>query len=126
MSTPPTPAVIPYKANRPGAVFDAGTEFAERSRIARGIRPIRIREITADDTLTAADETVLANSAGPISLTLPSPSGSFNFRPNILNIGAGTLTVVGTINASVNPTFAQYHGCQLHCDGAVYWKIGGI
>ncbi len=121
-----TQAITPYRAQKQPQEYDAGKAYLEFQRAERGIRPARIRTELADYTITAADQTVLANSPDPISFTLPRASGSFNLYLNILNVGAGLLTVVGTINASVDVTFAQYHGCILHCDGVVYWQIGGI
>lgn len=121
-----TVALVPYQAQKPLVKYDSGQVFREFQRVQRGIRPVKIRTLLESAVIEASDQTVLANSADPISLTLPRADGAYNLRLNILNVGAGTLTVIGTINASVDPTFAQYEGCQLHCDGVVYWKIGAV
>lgn len=125
MTQRPTSPITPYSFVQPPAQYDAGEESKHRLRIKQGSRPIGVRFTLVDGDITAADDTVIANtSGGPISLTLPRADGSRNLQLNVLNIGADTLTIVGTVNGVVNPTFAQYDGATIVCDGVDYWKIG--
>lgn len=117
-------AIIPYAYVTPPTQYSAGEEIKERQRIRRGLRPIGSRTVTDDDTLSAADDTVLANKATPIALTLPSADGSRNLQVNVLNIGVGVLTVVGTVNATVNPTLNQFEGMTIMCNGVGFYRIG--
>lgn len=58
----------------------------------------RVRTVTADTTLTAADEVVRVNSAGPVTVTYPSNSAQSIGVGNtkvIRQVGAGVVTVVG-------------------------------
>ncbi len=63
---------------------------------------------------------------GALSVTLPMASASKYLRLVILNGGANTLTLIGTVSTVVNPTLAQNKAIELYCDGVVYWRIGGV
>jgi len=127
MSITQNAAIIPYAYVTPPSQYSVTEEVKERQRIRQGMRPIGSRTVTGTSTLTAADGTVLANTTGgPISVTLPRADGSKNFQVTVLNIGTGVLTVVGTVNASVNPTLNQYQGMTIMCDGIGFYKIGSV
>lgn len=118
-------AVIPYQRGQAPAQYDAGRINAELAKIQRGIRAIAIRTVVADTTLSSADETVLADTTGgAISLTLPRADGSRNLKVTVLNIGSGTLTVVGTVSGSVDQTYAQWAGATIVGDGTAFYSIG--
>lgn len=75
-------------------------------------RPVkRSRRVTATSTLTYADEVVWINSASPTNQTLPVPSTQVSPMVNaqeleLINIGTGTVTIIGTVDGVVNPTLA--------------------
>lgn len=124
---PITPAIKPYRRTKAQQRYEAGHEDRERANIERGMRPIGFTASVASVTVTAADEIVaLDTTAGPLSATLPMASASQFLRVVILNVGSGTLTVVGTVSGAVNPTLAQYKAMEVYCDGTSYFKIGAV
>jgi len=115
-------------------VLDAGLDAANKLFIALQkaespsdpIPPVVIK--TGDYTITKGDvNTILvANKASSIIFILPSatvfPSGSWI---EIKNIGAGNLTITGTIDGAANPVLTQYSGKVLWTDGTNYYMSGG-
>lgn len=124
-----TAARVPYQNNR---VPDNPTSLPaflklELSRIVRAGAKVSIQTQTSSYTISGGDETVLMNTtSGPLNATLPRASESLNLKVTVLNIGANTLTVVGTVSGSVNPTLAQWKAMTIACDGTAFYKIGAV
>jgi len=81
----------------------------------------RSRRVTASTTLTYADEVVWINAAGATNQTLPVPSTQVSPMVNgqtlkLINIGAGTATLIGTIDGAVNPTLAGGDSIEVFYD----------
>lgn len=88
---------------------------------------ISIHTESAAYTISGNDETVLMDTtAGPLSATLPRAAESLNLKVTVKNIGANTLTIVGTVDASANPTLAQWKAMTIACDGVAFFKIGEV
>ena len=66
------------------------------------------------------------NSAAPASFTLPVASGVSSGSGYIFkNIGAGLLTIVGTIDGVANPTLAQYGSMTIYSDASSWYRNPG-
>lgn len=83
--------------------------------------------VTGTYSLLATDpEDIVCNSASPFNITLPTGLNSIYGRTfRIKNIGAGTVTVVGTVDGAVNPTLAQWAKTAVRTDGqtALFGRI---
>jgi hypothetical protein len=115
-------------------INDSGALDSGLSAVALGIATITnealqrfpVLEKVNDYTVAITDfaRTIKANKGTAIAFTLPAatavPTGWY---VNITNIGAGVLTLTGTVNGSANPVFGQYDGCVLFSDG-VAWYMG--
>lgn len=127
---PITAAIKPYKVRTaPTTLPPAVKGFidVEHANIQRGIRPIKCETHMTAYTVAASDEVVLMDTtAGPLSVTLPAASGSQFLRVVIVNIGANTLTVAGTVSGSLNPTLAQWRAMDVYCNGAIFIQIGAV
>ena len=117
----------PYDRRPAPVQYAKGWLDVEHQNIQQGIRAIGARVIVADSAFMASDEVIIVDTtAGDVNLTLPVASTVLNLRASALNIGANTLTIVGTLNGAVNPTFAQWHGPEVFCDGTAFYQIGGV
>ena len=80
---------------------------------------------TGDYDFVANDtgRTYIANKASAIEFTLLDPDDvDPGWYVTIKNIGAGTLTVTGTVDGSADPTLAQYESGTVFSDGTSwYW-----
>ncbi len=79
--------------------------------------------------LLSDEQMVVANSASPFTLTLPTASAHEGQKYTITNKGAGTLTVArtgsDTIGGATSLTLAQYHAYTFQSDGVGVWmQIG--
>jgi hypothetical protein len=111
--------------------WDSGASDAGLSAISIGIitpssNALAILPVltkTDDYVLTKTDlcKTIYVNKATAVAITLPAattiPSGGW-YR--IVNIGAGTCTVTGTVGGVVNPTLPQYGAMFVFTDEAVW------
>lgn len=94
------------------------------------------RAVTADTTLTTSDHTVNVTS-GSVNITLPaataessSTSASQNVAAGItgkvfviVNNGAGTVTLIGTVNGVTNPTIAAGSRMTIQSTGSTYIQL---
>ena len=83
----------------------------------------RSRTVTSSTSLSYADELVYINSASATNQTLPVASSQtspmVSGQPMVLiNKGAGTATLIGTVDGVVNPTLAAGAGITIHYDSA--------
>jgi len=81
---------------------------------------------TASYTLTGADHIILCN--GTFAITLPTAStvasATYTKEYVIKNVGTGTITITGTIDAVVNPTLtSQYESMIIATDGTSWYEL---
>ncbi len=76
----------------------------EGGNIQRGTARATSRSVTAATTALQSDGLLLCN--GTFTVTLPAPNLVPDMIVTIKNIGAGTITVGGTVDGSLNPTLA--------------------
>jgi hypothetical protein len=109
--------------------LDAGLSAVSLGIISVDSSSLAIRPVitkTDDYTLTKADlnKTIKFNKGTAVSGTIPAattiPSGA---QYRIINVGAGVLTLAGTINGIANPTLQQYEESIITSDGTV-WTTG--
>ncbi len=83
-------------------------------------RSAGFRVLTASTALTSADpEELVCNSATAIDVTLPAPIGLvFGRQFRIKNVGAGVVTLIGSIDGSAGHTLAQWESITVRTDGA--------
>ena len=83
-----------------------------------------IQPVTGDYTITPVQmfTQFVANSVTPLTITLPNaaavPSGSWI---KITNIGAGLVSLLGTINGSTTQALVQYLQEEIFSDGTSWW-----
>lgn len=115
--------MLPLAASVTPPVLDVAELFfgdIDDAQMSR--RPVkRSRRVTSSTTLTYADEIVWVNSAGTTNQTLPVPSTQVSPMVNgqeleLINIGAGTATLIGTVDGVVNPTLAGGSSIRLKYD----------
>jgi len=109
----------PYAKRDVPYAYDRGWWQTELGNIQRAIPPDKVGTLTAGSyTPTAMDSVLLANaSSGPITITLPAPERVKGLVLTIKRIdatGANAVTIVGTVDGTVNPTLnAQYKAIQI-------------
>lgn len=94
-------------------------------------RTIGFKTVTGTYSLIATDpDEIVCNSASPFNLTLPTGLNSLYGRQfRIKNIGAGVVTLVGTVDGAVNPTIAQWGKMDVRTDGQaalfgrIWWTV---
>lgn len=123
-------ARVPYAKRQPPKDYNQGFLNTELGNLQRAIPPQRVRLAIADDIPTSQDFTVLYDaSAGPISVTLPSPDQVQWLLLNLKKIdaSANAVTIVGTIDGVVNPTLAtQYKSKTIQSDGTTYYTLASV
>lgn len=101
------------------------TPYALTTALANYIAKAAVVVKTDNYIITTSDffKTIEANKATAISFTLPLYSdidaalGTGKGWIKIKNIGAGTLTLIGTVDGEVNPTLAQNDEVSVFSDG---------
>lgn len=123
----PIPARVPYTPVKLSATYNSRELLEATSALARSVPPMATITVVAAYTITAADDTVVVNTAGGnISVTLPQVAQVQFLKVSIVNIGANTATVVGTVSGAVNPTLAQWKGMTVQSTGTVWVKIADV
>jgi hypothetical protein len=80
--------------------------------------------LSTGTTLDATHNVVYCD--GTFNVTLPTTACTDRIY-TIKNIGAGTITIIGTIDGASNPTLAtQYAGIVVHYNGSAWYKIGAF
>lgn len=80
-----------------------------------------ITTVTDTYTILTTDYTVVCNKATAFTVTLPSTPVGQEF--NIANIGAGTVTVSGSIDGETSQDIPQWDSMKVQCIAADTWKI---
>ena len=112
-------------------LWDSGALDSGLSAVSLGVitptnesLPIHVpSEKAANYSMTVTDigKIIQANSANAISITLLAANAvSAGATLNVQNVGAGLMTLVGTVNAQANRTFLQHEGADIYSDGAAW------
>lgn len=128
------PAIItlqpPYAKREPPPQYQSGWFAMELGNVQRAIPSIAIRTVTADDTPTSRDGTLLVDaSVAPITIHLPKAPQAKGFRLTIKKIdGSGNaVTLEATVDATTNPTLnAQYDAMTIQSDGVQYYLLSAV
>jgi hypothetical protein len=86
--------------------------------------PVSINTKTATCTIQAADANMIyiASSTGAMSITLPSAAAvSSGDWIRVFNAGAGTVSIVGTINGTTSHTLFQYGDITVYSNGSAWY-----
>ncbi len=87
----------------------------------------RVTTINANATLNSTNQIVLCNSTSPFNVTLPTASSSSGRQYTIKNINSGVVTIIGTVDATVNPTLpTQWSSITVISSGTAWYKIAGL
>lgn len=127
----PTPREPDPKAPQPPPwasrlVSWLGFEF---SNVKRAVTQPPTRSVTANYAASVQDGVILADaSGGAISVTLPTPAEAMNVALSIKRMNAGAaVTVVGTVDGTVNPTLgSQYAAMLVFSDGTQWVKLASV
>lgn len=120
-------ARLSYQNNRVPDAPSALPAFLKKElpRIVRAGPHISIQTKATNYLLSGADEIVLMDTTlGALDASLPTASENLNFLVTVKNIGANTLTIVGTVDGSAGITLAQWEAVTVACDGSAFYKVG--
>lgn len=82
------------------------------------------RTVTAATTLTDSDRTIVFSSSAAISQALPAPGAVTPFRRfDLLNAGAGTVTLTDTIAGTANRTLPQWASITVLSNGSAWLLV---
>ena len=82
-----------------------------------------VKTVVADYEITIDDRTIVVDSAGPVTLTLPDDANIGQLY-KLQNIGVGTVTIAGgIINQETEPKLYQYECFDLVQIAAGEWEI---
>ena len=130
MSAPLQIAVAAYTKRPVPEKYSKDFITTELGNIQRALAPRGTRTVTADTTVLATDDVVLANPAsGAITVTLPDPSRVLNLRVTIKQItsNAHAVTIGATVDGSASPTLGGTNNAiTVQSDGTNWWKIGAV
>lgn len=117
----------PYSKRPAPEKYDAGFFNVELANIQRAIPRTNSVDISADYTANVTDSLIAVDAtSGPVSVTLPAPSGVHDFPVTIAKIDASgnAVTIVATISGVTNPTLAtQYKSLTAQSIGSTYLKV---
>lgn len=82
------------------------------------------RTVTSSTAMDIYDDLLTVNTASATNQTLPSASSAKSRRFTIRNRGAGTVTVVGTINSATNYTLTTGNTVTVQSNGTDYEIVG--
>lgn len=117
--------IVPEAAGR-------GYSFGTQAQIGGGlVLPVATK--TANYNISLSDHTVLADSASPITFTLPAAASAYNSaigagqEYHIKNIGAGLLTVDAngseTIDGAASQVLGAWDAVTVRCNGAAWFIV---
>lgn len=102
----------------------------ELSNVQRAFIPTQHRTVLVSGRVQSTDTIVYVDaSAGPVTLTLPSPNQVNDLIVTIKKIDASgnTVTLGGTVDGAPNRTLTtQYATATLGCDGSTYYLLSQI
>ncbi len=128
----PIPARRQYLPKQFSREYNASEIHQQLGLLAQSISPQITRTVVfasptdAKVVLTTDDLIVCDTTAGSFALVLPQAVQVQFLRFSVINIGANTLTLTGTVSGAVNPTYAQWKSAIIQCDGVAFYKIGGV
>ncbi len=123
--TKPIQARVPFTPPKVPAQYTQQWLQMRYGDIARAIPPVVTRDVVADTIVSTTDATLLCDTgAGDIDVELL-PANQVQYLPlTIKNIGAGTVTVTGTVDATVDPTLAQWEWMVIQSNGVGWYLLG--
>jgi hypothetical protein len=122
----------PYTAPKVGATYNATEIRTQLALLAQAISPQFTRSVifaspATDKVVLVTDDLIVCDTTGgSFAITLPLVNVVQFLRVTLINIGANTLTITGTVSGAVNPTLAQWKSSQIQSDGTRFMKIGGV
>lgn len=123
----PIPARVPYTLPTVPAVYSGLWWRTQIAKLTQSITPQTTRTVVADTRPTTQDDLIVCDtSGGDISVTLEAAVQQQFLRVTIVNTGAGTVTVVGTVSGVASPTLTQYQAITIQSDGSEWLKIGSV
>jgi hypothetical protein len=126
----PIAAHPPYAKRQPPPGYHASYFAQEFGNVQRALLVATVRSVTADTTVSATDDTVLADATSdPISVTLPAADQVLGLKVTIkrMNSGANAVTIVGTVDGTASPTLAaQYDAMTVQSTGSAWILLGSV
>lgn len=120
----------PYTRATPPNDYSPAFLATELGKIQRAIPVASIRTITASDTASVLDQTVLGDAtAGAVVLTLPTPASCAGLMLTVKKIdaSANAVTVGATVDGVTNPTLTtRYAGMTVQSDGTAWHKLSSL
>lgn len=101
----------------------------ELGNIARAFIPTQSRSVLVSGRVQSTDTILYVDAtAGPITLTLPSPDQVKDLVVTIKKVDAiNVITLIGTVDGATNPTLtAQYQAMTIGSDGSQYHLLSQI
>lgn len=122
------PARVPYSPPQLGRDYNATELRTALGNLARSVSPMTTRTTTVDTTATVTDDLIVCETTAlvDISVTLPAVAQVQFLRVTIINVGAGTVTVLGTVSGSADPTLAQWKSMTVQTDGVRWMKVAEV
>lgn len=118
----PIPARYPYQPPQIGAQYTAEQMRAQFAQISRALVPMTHRSVTAATRITIKDKLLLCNGTFAVEL-LPAYQAMWA-EITIKNVGAGVITLTGTVDGVTNPTLAtRYAAKTIMSDGRTWHKL---
>lgn len=126
----PIAAHPPYAKRQPPSSYRPEYFAQELGNIQRGMLTANVRSVVADTTIGATDGTVLVDAtAAPVSVTLPNADQVLGLAVTIkrVNSGVNAVTIVGTVDATVDPTLAaQWDALTVQSTGSAWILLGSV
>ena len=120
----------PYTKRAVPVEYDNAWFAIELGNIQRAILPATILRVrTGLYVPTVKDFLLLADaSAGPVNIKLPTPGRVHGLQLTIKRVDntlANPVTILGTVDGTLNPTIAaQYAGLVVMADDNDWWRLG--
>lgn len=101
----------------------------ELGNIARAFIPTQSRAVLVSGRVQSTDTILYVDAtAGPVTLTLPSPDQVKDLVVTIKKVDAiNVITLIGTVDGATNPTLsAQYQAMTIGSDGLKYYLLASV
>jgi hypothetical protein len=114
-------------------INDSGALDSGLASVDTGILSLTNKAIPVEPVVTKTDDyilvkadhgkTIIFNKATAVIATLPSPSAVWSgWKVALKNIGAGTLTITGTVDGASNPTLTTSGEMTLYSNGTSFYR----
>lgn len=124
------PARVPYTPPELGTQYNRQEVRTQLGNIARSVPPQVTRAVTADTTVAVTDDLLVCDATGAaIAVTLPPPGQVQFLRVTVkrINSGAHAVTVVGTVDGTVDPSLgSQWAAITVQSDGTRWLKLASV